>query len=106
MGVERVLRRRHPESKNDASAGERRHHLGNPLGGYQDVGGEESHHRDDGHQAALLMYGPALCQRGCSASSSSRDAVIAPINLSPFITAANGQRNLAMIAATSMMVSS
>jgi len=45
-------------------------------------------------------------QLGCSASSSSRDAVITPINLPSLITAANGQRNLAMIAATSMMVSS
>ena len=33
-------------------------------------------------------------------------SLITPISLLPFITAANGQRSLAMIAATSMMVSS
>ena len=39
-------------------------------------------------------------QLGCRASSSSRDALITPISFLSFITAANGQRNLAMMAAT------
>ena len=53
-------------------------------------------------QPRSLRRGDAWLPR---ATSSSREAVITPINLPSVTTAANGERSQAMTAATSMMVS-
>ena len=42
-----------PPSKNDASAGQRRRNLRNPICSDQHISGHENQHRDDGHHAAV-----------------------------------------------------
>ena len=103
--VERVLGADHAEAEHQGRADQRDHGLVHPFGGDEDIRDHE--HRDRDHRGHGLS--PCHGRGGYSAASatcSSRDAVMTPISWSSRITAARGHRSLAMMAATSMIVSS